>query len=490
MILTSGMQSQIRSRPIVSLTLAFFLVIGVWSILTPLFAGPDEPANYIKGAAIIRGVLVGEDVEPTSALSYWSTRVEIPYEYGVAMQVPWCFVPMPNTPACNRPMESLTPEEKPITNMGRYPPIGFVTTGLGSLIGPNDLSVRCGRLLNSLLGSLLLAIGCTFLTASRRSAIAILAATTPGVLFLSSVNSPSGIEIAASICLWSAMYSVFTSHETSILTKSGFAFSGSLVILVRPVGSIIYLITLAISVIAYQKSSNWKSKIRDLLLPITIHLLLILTSAVWYFKIYNFHLAQSIVDQQTLPSLLDIVEQSINDLSVKIGESIGNYGWLDTPSPTFVVWFFIALVAIIIARNWQILANRNRVALIIITLFVPIFMILLNLNYQNLLAAYGVQGRHLTPLIVGIPIIGGALWNPKDATLRIVLIGWTLSVFTCGAFALRRYSVGVQPLNFRTMFTQPVWQPMLGVAGTLCALAVALIVFGTIFYTVATKELN
>lgn len=258
----------------------------------------------------------------------------------------------------------------------------------------------------------------------------------------------------------------------------------------RPVGSIIYLITLAIGVIAYQKSSSWKSKIRDLLLPIIIHLLSILTSAVWYFKIYNFHLAQSIVDQQTLPSLLDIVEQSINDLSVKIGESIGNYGWLDTPSPTFVVWFFIALVAIIIARNWQILANRNRVALISITLFVPIFMILLNLNYQNLLAAYGVQGRHLTPLIVGIPIIGSALWNPKDATLRIVLIGWTLSVFTCGAFALRRYSVGIQPLNFRTMFTQPVWQPMLGVEGTLCALAVSLIVFGTIFYTVVTKELK
>ena len=42
---------QIKSRPLVSLTLAFFLVIGVWSQLTPLFAGPDEPAGYIRGAA-------------------------------------------------------------------------------------------------------------------------------------------------------------------------------------------------------------------------------------------------------------------------------------------------------------------------------------------------------------------------------------------------------------------------------------------------------
>ncbi len=497
---TQNLRVQMHRRPLMSLTLAFFAVISIWSVLTPLFAGPDEPANYIKGAAIVRGVLVGEDVAPTPALSYWSTRVEIPYEYGVAMQVPWCFVPMPDTPACDRPMESLTPEEKPITNMGRYPPIGFVASGIGSLVGPTDLSVRFGRLLNAGLNAFLLALGCTLLLSSGRSAIVVLAATTPGVLFLASVISPSGIEIAASICLWAAMYPILTTDnrlasnsvkpKRLTLAKFGFALSGSLIILARPTGIFFYLVTITICLLASSSITKLRECIGALTIPLAVHILSISLSILWYFRVYNDHLGQPVVDQQTLPTLVTIIEQSLNDLSAKIGESIGNYGWLDTPTPTFAVWFCIILIGFVVLRSWPTITIRNRIATLGLALLIPVFMIFLNRNYQSLLASYGVQGRHLTPLFVGIPLVAGVTWKPQRKWLRLIIFGWSLSVFASGVFALRRYVVGIQPQNFHRMISAPVWQPVLGVFGTLLALTSALGFFSVIFYSVATTSVE
>jgi hypothetical protein len=40
------------------------------------------------------------------------------------------------------------------------------------------------------------------------------------------------------------------------------------------------------------------------------------------------------------------------------------------------------------------------------------------------------------------------------------------------------------------MFSNPVWQPPLGVLGTMLALAAALTVFGSVFYTIATSDLE
>ena len=138
-----------QSHQLVSLFISFFLLIAVWSTLTPLFAAPDEPASYVRGAALVRGEFVGIDIAASQTTSYWSTYVDIPQQFGVAQLVPWCFVGKPDTPACSLPLETLTPVEEPRTDMGRYPPVGYFASGLGSLVGPTDFSARLGRLINA-----------------------------------------------------------------------------------------------------------------------------------------------------------------------------------------------------------------------------------------------------------------------------------------------------------------------------------------------------
>ncbi|MEK7410880.1 MAG: hypothetical protein AAB327_05770, partial [Actinomycetota bacterium] len=79
-------------------------------------------------------------------LSYWSTKVDIDPQFGVAISVPWCFAPYADKPACNRPIESQTIiDNPPWTGIGRYPPGGFAIAGIGTLAGPNDFAFRLSR---------------------------------------------------------------------------------------------------------------------------------------------------------------------------------------------------------------------------------------------------------------------------------------------------------------------------------------------------------
>ncbi|MGA0186323.1 MAG: hypothetical protein ACO3LA_07435, partial [Ilumatobacteraceae bacterium] len=69
-------------RAHVSCFLAVSGFILLWSLSVPLFASPDEPANFVKSAAVIRGELLGDSVAPETLKSYWTTVVDIDPQFG------------------------------------------------------------------------------------------------------------------------------------------------------------------------------------------------------------------------------------------------------------------------------------------------------------------------------------------------------------------------------------------------------------------------
>ena len=128
-----------------SLNIALVAIISVvllWSISVPLLASPDEPSNFIKGAAVVRGDVVGKDVLPESLKSYWTTVVDIDPQFGSVNGLPWCFAPYPDKPACTYDVAT-APQVDGVawTNMGKYPPLGFLLTGLGTVFGDKHLPV-------------------------------------------------------------------------------------------------------------------------------------------------------------------------------------------------------------------------------------------------------------------------------------------------------------------------------------------------------------
>ncbi|MFM9003577.1 MAG: DUF2142 domain-containing protein [Acidimicrobiaceae bacterium] len=481
------MKFWIQSHTFASLFLSFFFLIAVWSTLTPLFSGPDEPASYIRGAAIVRGQFTGTDIAPSETTAYWSTYVDIPQQFGVAQLVPWCFVGKPDVPACSQPLESLTPVEDPRTDMGRYPPTGYFFGGLGSLIGATDLSVYLSRIFNALVSSVFFALAIKTWRDINRSPISILAAISPGVIFASSVISASALEISAATCMWASSYAWM--KQNSKLNSFSIIASGTILALARPTGPIYLLIAVFLVFFSTPPSESSKSfakRSKNVILILGTSTLL---AVVWQLFIYSHNLDKSYVEEET-PNLFEIIQQSLNDITRKIAESIGNFGWLDTPAPTIVIWCFVVFSAIAVFRTWQTMTFRHRAAISVLPLITISMMVYLNWSTQKHGGNFGVQGRHLTPLIVGIPILGGLNWSPSVSTKKLFLVTWSGCIFVSGLIALRRYSVGVKQFNFFEMFTKPVWTPPLGIASSIFALAIALLALSMTIFVTANKEVE
>ena len=448
---------------------AFLALCVAWMAVLPLFAGPDEPANFIKSAAVARGEWVGDPIEASATTSFWSTYVDIDPQFGTAQQVPWCFVGQPQVAACNKPLSSLSPVEESRTDMGRYPPLGFAPSAIGTLVGPTDLGARAARLSGAIVACALLAVAATLIRRRNRSIVPLLAALTPGVLFLSSVSSPSGFEVAAAIAAWTALWVAVTEHWSRTTTTSVFVAAASLLIVSRPAGVVTVAVMVFAALIADHQATV--KEVKRAWKKLCWLLVALIAGGAWYVRVYDDNFGVQLDIETRVEKFSTIATRSLSDLPRIISESVGNYGWLDTPSPTFVVWAFVALSAELAWRAFGSSTKRERLAIAAVILSVPIWHVALNTNYQDLLGTFGAQGRHLTPFLVGIPLAAVMHRQIRASDRSIVAIVVFLHL-CCVLVALRRYSSGAGGDDLLGFVRSPSWSPPLGMSGTLALIAV------------------
>ena len=448
------------------------LVVGLWSISVPLFASPDEPANFVKGAALVRGEVVGSAVAPELLKSYWTTVVDIDPQFGSVNGLPWCFAPYPDKPACTYDVAT-APQVDGVawTNMGKYPPLGFLLTGLGTVFGPTNLSVYASRFIQSVACISLLLACAKVLRGRDRSMIGFLLAVTPGTIFLASTASPSGLEIIASIAMWVTAPFVLGTASTSFERRI-FLVGGVLLIGVRPLGLIFYLAVVAVTMFIGRVSP------RAGLQRIGIKLLLTHGAVAtfmlwWYFSIYGPATKNKIEFGDIPLSLGQQLHAIVRGLPRIVEQYVGNFGWLDTPAPQVVVWIAVASVLALFVVTWKIGSGRDLVSIVLLLACSTAFTIAADLNYYDLLRTFGSQGRHVAPFLVGIPVLLGARIGPRSWLIPWLGLGWAISVAWSFGVMIRRYSVGVTPGNIGQMWNDPPWVPPLGVSVTLGAMILA-----------------
>lgn len=455
------------------LAIAFAAVFALcisWMTVLPLFAGPDEPANFVKSAAVVRGQLVGQPIDASTTTSFWSTFVDINPQFGTAQQVPWCFVGQPQTPACDKPLSALSPVENSRTDMGRYPALGFVPAGIGTLVGPSDAGVRAARASAAVAASALLTFAITMLRRRDRSIAPLLAAATPGVLFLSSVSSPSGLEIAAAIAAWVALWLAVAESWRTTSTVSAFAVATSLLVVARPAGIVTVAVMLVAALLSNHRAlfaaaaAGWRQFIWMIVA--------LVISGMWYVTVYAANFDVQLDVEARISKLSTIVTRSLSDLPRLISESVGNFGWLDTPSPMFVVWAFVALSAGLTWRVFGDAGHRERAAIAFVIVAIPLWHIALNRNYQDLLGTFGAQGRHLTPFIVGVPLAAVMRRDVRPSDRALVTASVLLHLW-CVVVALRRYSLGAGGDDLLGFIRNPAWVPPLGMILTFVVVGVA-----------------
>jgi len=449
---------------------AFFALSVAWMTVLPLFAGPDEPANFIKSAAVVRGELVGEPIAASATTSFWSTYVDIDPRFGTAQQVPWCFVGQSQVPACDNPLSTLTPVESSRTDMGRYPPVGFAPAGIGTFVGPTDLGVRAARATAALVACAMLATSIALLRRRGRSILPVVVATTPGVLFLSSVTSPSGLEIAAAITAWTAVWLAISERWGRASTVTIFVAAASVLVLSRPAGAVTVAVMMAAAVITEHRAvgsavvHHWQ-RLSWLGLALAL-------SGAWYLAVYDDNLGIELAVESRVTDASAVVSRTLSDLPRVIGESVGNFGWLDTPSPTFVIWAFVAMSASLAWRAFAGATRRGRLALVVVAVSIPLWHVALNLNYQELLGTFGAQGRHLTPFLVGLPL-AAVMTRKTSGSDRTILGAFVVLHLWCVLVALRRYSLGAGGDDLFGFLRNPSWTPALGMVGAIIIVAVA-----------------
>ena len=119
------------------------------------------------------------------------------------------------------------------------------------------------------------------------------------------------------------------------------------------------------------------------------------------------------------------------------------------------------------------MTSREIIALVVLAAMTVSLVVAQDLNYYALLRNFGSQGRHIVPLLVGLPIIAaGSLAWKRDWEVAAVSI-WGLVMVWAGLGALRRYTVGINGNNAMDMFVDRVWNPVLGFWPTVVMLVLS-----------------
>jgi hypothetical protein len=145
-----------------------------------------------------------------------------------------------------------------------------------------------------------------------------------------------------------------------------------------------------------------------------------------------------------------------------LDQAVGNFGWLDAPMPKIALLIICVLYGVVIAAGVVAGSARARVAMIALCLLIVVIVIVLDVNYYSMLRSFGAQGRHIVPLLIGLPIIAATSFPWKRKWELATASIWGLVMVWAGLGALRRYTVGINGDNAMEMFANRAWNPVLG----------------------------
>ena len=464
---------KIVARNAIKIGAALFSLMVVWSFLTPLFSGPDEPSNFIRSAAVVRGEWVGENYPASIEKSYWTTYVHIDPQFGTANAIPWCFVSFPENPGCGIAVEDAPVVDIPTwTNMGRYPPLPFVLSGVGTVFGATNLSVQMARIMTSLVCALLIACSAYAIMRRKQSPLGLLVALTPGTIFLASAMNPSAIEICSAIAMWSILPSVHQGQVNDRIIQQAFIIAGVLLIATRPIGIAMYVVVSTISWLAFG-STKLIPFIKANKVALSIHSLTAALMAWWYVAVYSYQTSPSLTVGTEKVSITTQITQSMSHIPELLDNFVGNFGWLDTPIPKGALWLYVFGVAVFVFTALSQLGKRSARVLVLLSVTVFCSSIAIDMNFYAMFGWFGAQGRHIAPILVGVPLLIASQSSVGNRLQIAIVTGWSVTMVWAGLGALRRYTVGINGSHSFSMLINRTWNPAIGFWISVLLLVVA-----------------
>jgi hypothetical protein len=341
------------------------------------------------------------------------------------------------------------------------------------------------RIMSALANATLIALG-LFLLARYHpkhfTLVGALVALSPMVFFITAVINASGLEVAAGFAAWCGGLALVERDPIPGALVKWVCVTFAVLILARPL-SPVYAAILAVTLMLRAGRQRLTRIRRDPSIgPLWV------TTATSVVVAGAFFIADG--SPKLLgtapPSKLDFVATLKVPLRLtwtRLRETIGDFGWLDTPAPhaTVLIWVLAAVALVVMA---VVLDRHCRYALIFLSVAILALPLVLESPKYNSTGTYW-QGRYWLPLIVGIPLVASTAsirWHLIDKALRkrrwvlpisVLAVGAVLIGAQVDAFAtmLRRYEVGLGP----GPHLRPRWSPPGG-----SALLTVLLVIGEV----------
>ncbi len=455
--------------------LAFFALLAAWSFANPLFSAPDEESHVIWAAALDAGI-PGAQSQYANGGAVRHVFVLPSAASGVNQgSYAACLKGESTIPAdCAPQIPGPGPLVSSDTHSAEYPPLYYYAVGAPLMVqsGRGSGGLYAMRIVSDLMVASLLAaaVSCVLLYAKRRFLLAGLAvALSAQVLYLGSVINPSGLEIAAAICLWTSGAILVTDFCGKTPWGLAAAVTGSACVLVltrslSPLNTAIIGVVLLLSL---SPKKWWRlSKQRQFQIGMGCFIVASFAALIFLsnhdsFKVVPHSSAEIESLQDSNFSML--LGGSFNRLRTWMDQSIVIIGWL---SFRLADWFYLAWYAALgLLVAWALIVGRiwHKFILVLIVAVAVVGPCIL-VATQAPKIGYVWQGRDGMPLFVGIPIFAAAMIGARGRNPRIERwFGTALVVLALLAnlgvlYAVgRRYSVGTNgPLLY---FVDEIWQP-------------------------------
>ena len=467
-----------------ALGVALAALQAIWSVAIPPMASPDEPSHVIHAAAVVRGQWSGVlDPAPTTPTGQGGgTTVQLPSDYLGVTWLPDCFAHRSNQPAsCQQPVAG--PDGTTVaveTSAGQYPPLYYLLVGWPSRFLHAVPSMYAMRLVSGILTSALLVWGLyrlRSLTSRAAWTWAALAALTPMTLFVGAMVNPQALEIASAFAFWAACLALVRAPDgprTAVVVQA--AVTGALLVNTRTSGPVWALTIVAMALVLAPKGRmRLVARLTSLRWALAVAVAAGVAAIAWVAT--HGAIASGARLYPMFASPLRAGWFELAQTSVHLQQMIGNFGWLDAPSPALTVLVWNALVGALLMLAVAVAGRRTQWALLLSVAAVVAMPVALQIPTA---VDTGLiwQGRYTLPAAVGVPMVAAIALGEAPAALAEVVRRMTrwvavpsVAVAHVAAFAwaMRRYAVG---LDGRFLTLSPDWSSPLGYLTAVAVYAV------------------
>lgn len=420
-------------------TVVLFGLCALWSIATPIGANNDERAQLVKAASVVRGQVVGPSVNPaltarlnpTDRLSLANcdavhgrahcdravTVVSVPQSIA-DVTAPKCILLEEGGFSCSHAsqgsagLQGSGREVSAATYVGRYPPLYYAIVGLPSLEWHTSVTIYLMRLLSGLLTALMVGLALALSSVwsgSRLLVLAVAVAATPTVLIFGSAVNPSGLEMAASLCVWTGGLILVLDHAEHPPPSLVYGTAASAIVMVLTRGlSPLWLALIAASLLALApRSVPLLVRCRAVRVAGTTVAVAGVAAVGYVVGAHTLSVYPLGIPVPSSMSSTGVLELALGRTKSLATEFIGTFDAAESPPPILAIGLWLLVASGLLVFGLVASLRRHAavlVALIAASLIVPTLVMVSQAHDIGLVW----QARDGYPLYAGILLVAGA----------------------------------------------------------------------------------